>query len=341
MTKIDAYIEIARTTNTPFSSMGVKSCAVIQAILSKYYRQVGVSTLNTAADLELLARKQPDLVFLGLKKLPSLWGQNLRPADEIWLSAYLDRKQISYTGSRKAAIALDFDKASAKVRVRRAGIATAPFFIAAVGQFTDAADLPLAFPLFIKPLQAGGGKGIGDDSVVRTFAQFQHKVSAIFAECGSPALVEQYLTGREFSVAILDDPEAGKPLVMPIEIITEPNANGDRVLGSRVKCEDHEQVIAVTNPVLKRAICTLATRVYTVLGGRDLGRIDIRLDSSGQPFFLEANFMPGPGTRYFAGACLLNENMDYDSVLQHIVALGLHRNAQRQTLLEELPDAVA
>lgn len=339
MPKIDAHIEIARTTNVPFSSMGATSCATIQAILSKYYRQVTVSTLNTVADVELLARKQPDLVFLGLKKLPSLWGGARRPADEIWLPAYLDSKQINYTGSRKAAIALDFDKASAKVRVQRAGLPTAPFFVASVGQFTDLSDLPLSFPLFIKPLQAGGGKGIGDDSVARTFVEFERKVAAIFEEYGSPALVEQYLTGREFSVAILDSLRPNKPLVMPIEIITEPNARGDRVLGSRVKCEDHEQVIAVTEPILKRAICNLATRVYTVLGGRDLGRIDIRLDGDGSPFFLEANFMPGPGTRYFAGACMINENMDYDSVLLRITSLGLSRNAPSSALLKGLPIA--
>ena len=329
MRKKDRYIEIVRTSSQPFSSMGAGGSRRIQAILAGHYEQVDISILDTIADLELLTRKKPDLVFLGLKRLPSLWGNPRESADDIWMSQYLDGKGIAYTGSAKAAVALDFNKEGAKACVRRAGLPTAASFTAVPGQYQAANDLPLALPLFVKPLDIGGGKGIGDDSVVRTFAEFQQKVASIAAEHASTSLVERYLTGREFSVAILEDPLRGEPLVMPVEIITKKNARGDRVLGLSVKHENDEQVIGVTDRHIKATVCALAMDVYNALGARDLGRIDIRMDAAGNAYFLEANFMPAPGTRYFAGACRINKGLDYESVLLDIVELGLSRTRTR------------
>lgn len=331
--KIDKHIEIARTENKRFSSMGAKSCAKIQHILSQHYEHVGVSIINNAADLELLARKKPDLVFLGLKKLPTLLDNEEVAADFVWISEYLDSKGISYTGSTKAATALDFNKDFAKTIVRGAGLPTADSFTASPGQYAHQAELPLAFPLFIKPLDIGAGKGVDDASVVRNFAEFRNKIDSVYSECGSTSLVETYLDGREFSVAILEDTDRDEPLVMPIEIITEKNHRGDRILGSRVKAEDNEQVIAIKDPVIHRQVSTLASDIYTLLGARDLGRIDIRMDSSGAPHFLEANFMPGPGTRYYAGACEINEDMNYEDVLLTIAGLGLARSSEELELL--------
>src|SRR5690606_14175030 len=119
-------------------------------------------------------------------------------------------------------------------------------FISIVGQHSSD-TLPLDFPLFIKPLGGGGGRGVGDDSVVRSFEEFQDKVRSIRLSLGSSSLVERYLEGREFSVAILDSFGLEEAMVMPIEIITTQNHHGDRVLGSRVKREDHERVTVIHN----------------------------------------------------------------------------------------------
>src|SRR5205814_6751237 len=126
MTKVDTYIEIARTSNAAFSSMGSESGAMIQSALEEHYMHVGISILNDLTDLELLVRKAPDLVFLGLKRLPNDASASMA-VDDIWVSDYLDQHGIKYTGSSKAAIQLDFNKEQAKRCVQQAGLPTAPF----------------------------------------------------------------------------------------------------------------------------------------------------------------------------------------------------------------------
>ncbi|HUD05964.1 MAG TPA: hypothetical protein VMR18_03585 [Candidatus Saccharimonadales bacterium] len=331
--KINKHIEIARTSQAPYSSMGDASALRIQAVLSEHYEEVGISIVDTSADLEILVRKKPDLVFLGLKKLPSLGVRNDGQVNDVWISEYLDQRGVSYTGSSKAATKLDFNKAEAKVRVRSAGLSTAPFFTSLPGSHPSADSLPLPFPLFIKPLNCGGGNGVGEDSVVRNFSEFQDKVGTVFNQFGSSSLVEKYLTGREFSVAILEDVDCGDLAVMPIEIITEQNSRGDRVLGSIVKHEDNEQVIAVDEAGTRDMLSSFAKVIYEVLGARDLARIDIRMDEQGAAYFLEANFMPAPGSRYFAGAFQINDGMDYESVILAIAGLGLSRSEDVEQLL--------
>ena len=325
MQKINKHIEIVRTTRARYSSMGDASAHKIQAVLSKKYKQVNISVVNTAEDLEQLVQRQPDLVFLGLKRLPVSNIEKPGLAADIWLPEYLDRKGINYTGSAKSAIMLDFNKAEAKNAATTAGLSTAPAFTALPSQYREEGRLPLPLPLFVKPLDTGGGNGVGDDSVVRSFAEFEAKVATIFDTFGSSSLVEQYLTGREFSVTILEAADESEPAIMPIEIITEKNSRGDRVLGSRVKHEDNEQVVAVNDTAIAATVNALAINIYNTLGARDFARIDIRMDDRGVAYFLEANFMPAPGSRYFTGACQINEGLNYQDVILAIADLGLGR----------------
>src|SRR5205814_7220056 len=123
------------------------------------------------------------------------------------------------------------------------------------------------------------GKGIDEDSVVRDFAGFKRKVAALDEEFGAVALVEQYLQGREFSVAFLGH---GKDLLaMPIELIANQNTRGDRMLGAGIKADDTEQVVAVEDVQTRRLISLLGKRIYRALGGHGYGRIDIRMDEAG------------------------------------------------------------
>ncbi|MEI7522522.1 MAG: D-alanine--D-alanine ligase [Candidatus Saccharibacteria bacterium] len=329
MSKINKHIEIVRTTNSPFSSMGLKSCDMIQSVLSDYYEVVGVTTVDNMNDLELLVLKSPDLVFLGLKRLPFDSNSHVL-AQNVWMSEYLQDSGINYTGSTKAAIAMDFDKENAKLRVQQAGLPTAEIFTTLPGRHKSAADLPVDFPLFVKPLDTGGGKGVGGDSVVYTFKEFEAKVESIFIEFGSRSMVESYLTGREFSVAILDSGTSDGLKVMPVELITDKDSDGHMILGRQVKGDDVERVIAVSDEAVRESVTSLAKDVYRALGARDLGRIDIRMDNNGKAYFLEANLVPGLADNefvsYFNRACMINEGMEYTDILLKIVGLGLARN---------------
>lgn len=330
MMKINKHIEIVRSSVPALSSMGSKSANMIVMLLREHYAQVGISIVNDIADLETLISKQPDLVFLGLKRVKRAGSLGQIAGAPIWLSARLERAGLNYTGSKAPAIASDFNKPMAKQIVAAAGLKTAAYFTARDGQYSSANRLPLSFPLFIKPQNEGGGKGIGADSVVRSFAAYAQKVTALTRDYKSDALVEVYLPGREFSVALLETKALDELLIMPIELITEENNDGDSILGHNIKDADNEQVIAVPGGIIRDKIIELAAQVFRALGARDYGRIDMRLDQYGTLHFLEANLVPGLAhhsfTSYFTAACQMNEGMDYESMILHIVNQALSRD---------------
>jgi D-alanine-D-alanine ligase len=319
--KSTVHIEIARSTAHGLGSMSRTSCQMIRAVLERTYGRVGVSIINNRCDLELLAAKRPDLVFLGTKRVPQGGGN----PQSIWVADYLSRRGINHTGSPATAIRLDYHKPAAKQAIREAGLATADYFTAHPEQFNSRDELLADLPLFLKPPSAGGGQGIDAQSVVRDFAAFQSKVRAIYDKFGHPALVESYLPGREFSVAILDRLGDRPPHIMPIELITTANAYGDRILGHAVKSSNTESAIAVTDRALRHRLMRYAGAAYKALGGRGYGRIDLRLDAAGQPNFLEANLIPSLISGYgsFPKACLLNLGLDHPAMIRHIVELGL------------------
>ena len=143
-------------------------------------------------------------------------------------------------------------------------------------------------------------------------------------------MVEQYLSGREFSVAILKDEQSGKYTAMPLELIAPANEQGVRLLSEQVKSADAERVIPVTDLMLRAKINILALSVFDALGARDYGRIDIRLDAFGKPQFLEANLLPSiiAGYGSFPKACVMNSHLEYEPMLLRIIRLGLARRTQ-------------
>lgn len=327
MVKKDIHIEIARSSIIELSSMSLESCDAIFKVLSKKYSSVGVSTVNTIADLEALVSLKPDLVFMGMKFIPMHPELGFEDPDKIWLSEYLDQHSIAYTGSGKQAHELELNKNLAKQRVVEAGLDTSDFEFVEQGQTVDLNDSNLEFPVFIKPANRGGGKGIDSYSVANNQTQLDSKVSWISREHQSDSLVENYLSGREFSVAVLKKLNSSGYHVMPIELVAAKDEHGVRMLSDEVKNANQEVVLEVNDEALKNKICKLALGVFEALGARDYGRIDIRLDGNGVPHFLEANLIPSLISGYgsFPKASLMNISLDYEPMIIKIVELALSR----------------
>jgi D-alanine-D-alanine ligase len=332
MQKINIHIEIVRCGIYKLSSMGLKSCKMIQQVLAEEYENVVITYINNEEDLMDLVDRRPDLVFLGFKNLESSSGE------KIWISDVLDEHEINYTGSPGRAIKLDYNKDQAKKVINGAGLQTSAFFSAEPGQFETLDSLPISFPLFVKPPQEGGGKGIDDESVVHDLVSFNKKVSYISDRFQSPALVERYLAGREFSVALLEFGDNREIRAMPIELVAKQNMNGDRILSGKVKVDDTEHVISVNRGDLREAITDLAIDSFRVVGGRDYGRVDIRLNEVDEPHFLEVNLVPGLAfhdfTSYFTSACWIDERMNYKKMVLSITQQALKRS------LEALPEPI-
>ena len=285
-------------------------------ILSKRYKNVLITEINSMDDLEQLARRKPDLVFSGVK----YFCFNNK---KIWLNDYLEIFLIPYIASSKAALDNESDKNRAKNIIQQNNIRTADYFITNPGEYIKESSIPIKFPLFIKPITGGDSRGVDKNSLVFNFEEFTAKVLDIKLNLNTSSLVETYLAGKEYSVGIFEDSIDGSLRAMPIEIIVKKNIDGYCILDFDVKKNDEEEVVLVSDKKIFKKLTEIAKNSFVALGGKSLGRIDIKMDHLGEPHFIEANLMPGLRKGYFYRSCVLNLDMSYDDMIFSIANTGL------------------
>jgi D-alanine-D-alanine ligase len=335
--KIEKHIEIVTSNNPRLNDLPEDARRTILTVLRKHYTKVAVTIVDSFPDLERLVAKRPDLVILGMGLVPLDSSKSYDASPKVWLSTYLEENNIAHTGSGIDALILQRNKNDAKQEMLNAGLRTAPYFVVRTNQSIPQHNL--TFPLFVKPTNRGDGKGIDEKSLVYSALELDSKVLSIHKDCGSDALVEEYLPGREFSVAVLQQDHSNSLLAMPIEITTPADKKGNSFLSEAVKKADLEKASTVDNPALKVALNTLAIAAFKALGARDYGRIDLRLDSLGIPNFIEANLMPGLSDHGYLSRCFaLNESISYENMILSIVSLGLQRTHKTNSLAAQLPE---
>lgn len=324
---IDAHIEIVGSTNPRINAMAHDARVSIHAALSERYRKVGISIVDNFEDLEQLAAKKPDLVILGMKLVLLDPSKNYDDSPKVWLSEYLGERNIAFTGSNTAALTLEFDKHVAKQHVIDAGLKSSRYFVSTLVAPDNTHNL--TFPLFVKPTNRGDSKGIDDSSLVHSNQELDAKVSSIHRELSSDALIEEYLPGREFSVAVVTQRSTGNLVALPVEIRIPANEQGESFLSEQIKQADTERVVAVDDVELRESLNSLAIGVFKSLGARDYGRIDMRLDATGAPSFIEANLMPGLSDHGYLSRCfMLNEDVEYADMIVQIAELGFKHTSQ-------------
>ena len=148
--------------------------------LSKKFKNVLVTEIQNKNDLNKLVKRKPNLVFSGIK----YFNFNKR---KIWLNEFLDIYGIRYITSNKFAYDNAHDKSFAKQIMQKSNIKTPYFFIAKPGKYKNELSIPLDFPLFVKPLDAGDSRGIDKNSIVYNFEDFEKKWVKLMDE-----IVEKY-----------------------------------------------------------------------------------------------------------------------------------------------------
>jgi len=317
------YIEIITTPNEALKESGFGSLKACYSVLNTIQRMgygVSLTVCSTKEDLEDVVARRPGLVVLAVKYVP------VENADNIWLSNYFEKSGINYTGSSREILEFDSNKVLAKTHLTNKGINTAGYFLAVPDQFKCEEDLPIRFPLFLKPLDAANGNGIDDLSFVTNFTEYKSKINSLYKTFKQPVLVEQYLGGREFTVAVIRT-RNNDLSVSAVEIIPPISGKGLRILGAQAKKDDSEKIIRIGESELKDKVSALAVQAFNALGVRDFGRIDIKSNEEGECFFMEANLVPGMtySSSYFPQACDIAQGFSYDKVIELIIAGGLTR----------------
>lgn len=210
---------------------------------------------------------------------------------EAQIPCLLEAFNIPYTMSDPLVCAVTLDKAVAKRILKAEGLNTAGFHV--VHSETDIARVNLPFPLFAKPIAEGTGKGIDRASRITSAAELHAVCLALLAKFNQPVLIEEFLPGREFTVAILGTGTKAR-IMGTMEVCFRDNSN-PTIYTYEVK-EHYTQYVDYHCPPRTpeiEAVEKLALDSYRALELRDAGRVDIRIDREGHPSFMEVNPLPG------------------------------------------------
>src|SRR5215467_11659173 len=256
---------------------------------------------------------------------------------EMHLTAYLDLLGRLYTGSGPHAMYLAQDKGLAKKIFAFHGIRT-PFFATCYrGNLDHCHDI--SFPLMVKPTSEDGSIGIDQYSVVKTVKELMERIQYIQDEFDSPALLEEYIEGREIYGGILGNQN---PEVLPlIELdLSKLPAGVPRVAGTEGKWEKESEAYKVTKsaPVedfdekTTELLSNTALSAYRALRLRDYGRIDMRLTEKGEVYVIEANPNPwlSSSSEFFMSA--KKSGRSYAEMIGEIIQLARTDRRRRDKL---------
>ena len=251
-------------------------------------------TLIEADDnaFEKFKKLRPDLVFNVAECANGI-------SREAQIPAMLDMLKIPYTGSDPLTLATCLDKARTKEVLSYYKIPTAKFIL--IESISDLKDFDLRFPVIVKPVAEGSGKGIFNSSILNSLDKLKENLTDNLQTYNQPFLVEEFLPGREFTIAIIgngDDTEV-LPIVeinlseLPKELAPIYSYEAKWIVDTRDNPLNIFSCPAHIDASLEEKITNIALRTYKVLRCRDWSRIDIRLDANGEPNIIEINPLPG------------------------------------------------
>jgi D-alanine-D-alanine ligase len=211
-------------------------------------------------------------------------------AREAQIPALLEAYDIPYTFSDPLVLALTLHKGMTKRVIRDLGIPTPDFCVVEAQEDLEGVHLP--YPLFAKPVAEGTGKGISPASKIEGEKELVSVCSGLLKAYRQPVLVERFLPGREFTVALVGTGKHAEALgVMEIFLgeEAEPEAYSYQ---NKERFEGRVEYAVVKDAVAEKAR-EVALATWRGLGCRDGGRVDLRADADGVPNFMEVNPLAG------------------------------------------------
>ena len=250
--------------------------AVTDALRKKGY-QAEIVELVPAELAATLQDKRFNIVF------NALHGQY---GEDGVLQGMCEMMNIPYTGPGVMASAVGMNKIISKSAFRGAGISTAPFAYYFIEQGLDeiAADMSREFPLPVVIKSAAQGSSIGT-VIVRDEKDIKPALKEAFTY-GKSVVAEMFLSGREFTVAVMDD------LAFPVIEISSKTGKDDYRSKYTPGLTEHICPAAIS-AALTREMQDLSVAVFRLLHCRGIARVDLMTNGEGRPFVLEINTMPG------------------------------------------------
>lgn len=275
-----------------------------------------------------LRDNRPDIIF---NLCESVDGD---PTQEMNIAGLYELMKIPYTGCRAFTLGLALNKPLVKHMLVRNNIPTAKFIVAKDTKLNGTNNL--RFPIMVKPSREDASIGITNDSIVTNRAALKRRIEYVLDEHNQPALVEEYIDGREINVSVVGNDEL---IVFPVSEIDFSRLPKDlpRIVSynskwmfKTVEFTQTKAVCPAHNLKAKevRTIQEIAKKVYRLLGAADYARVDMRF-RNGVPYVLELNPNPDiasdvPEDTGFTRSAKAY-GWDYEYLIQQIIKYALKR----------------
>lgn len=275
------YLERGYTMDETAEFDKEETVAALEGELGRLgYQTVRIGNIFELVE-KLAAGERWDIVF---NIAEGLFGDGRESA----VPALLDQYRIPYVFSGPVVMAVSLNKYLTRLVVAAGGVPVCPGIIA--NSVHDLDDLSsLEFPLFVKPVAEGTGKGITTRSLVKDRESLVSLVQELLTVYRQPVLVEEYLPGREFTVGITGNGADAK-VTGGMEVICRDNLP----YSVEVK-ENYENYVTyrVYDEDIKKECDAVALGAWRALGAVDAGRVDMKADRHGRMCFIEANPLAG------------------------------------------------
>ncbi|HEY1173092.1 MAG TPA: D-alanine--D-alanine ligase [Verrucomicrobiae bacterium] len=242
--------------------------------------------------------------------------------------SYLELRQLPYTGCNPRGLTLAHDKALSKKILAYHRIPVPQFIVVPVNRKPHRPKR-LKFPLFVKSLVDEGSVGISQASIVHDDAKLAERVTFIHEKTKNPAIVEEFIEGRELYIAMMGNERLQS--FTPWELLIERLPEGAPVIAtSKLKWDYRYQekvgvktAAAELTPELRKKVEHLSKRIYRLLYLSGCARLDFRMTPEGEFYLLEAN--PNPNISFGEDFTEAAEHcgIHYEEVLQKLITLGL------------------
>jgi D-alanine-D-alanine ligase len=249
------------------------------------------------------------------------------------IAAFLDILEIPYTGAGPHATILAQDKSIAKKMFAFYGIQSPYFATAYRGAIDHAQDI--SFPLIVKPTSEDGSIGIDAAAVVTSVKELMERISYLQTEFDSPALIEEYIEGREIYASILGSDENAHALpLVELDLSNLPKGM-PKIASQDVKFEKDTEAYKLTKSVIAEdldeetvtKLTEIAIKAYRAVKLRDYGRIDMRVSSKGEVYVIEANPNPWLSSGQEFAMAAKKSGLSYTQMIGEIVDLAMARYA--------------
>jgi D-alanine-D-alanine ligase len=247
------------------------------------------------------------------------------------IAAYLELLHLPYTGSGPHGLFLAQDKSIAKKIFDFHKIKTPDFATSYKGRTDHSHDIE--FPLIVKPVSEDGSIGIDSGSLVDSVKELMERIHYIHEEFNCPALIEEYIEGREIYAAILGNDNAEALPLVELDLSRLPKGT-PRIAGQDIKFDHETQAYKITKsaPVedldeeTAKKLQDTALAAYRALNLRDYGRIDMRLNKKGEVYVIEANPNPWLASAAEFTMAAKKAGYSYTDMIDKIVELARARS---------------